>query len=337
MKGRSQMKSATLLIGVLALSMVAAMTGFTVTTRAQTLEEVQTSVGQLVEEAVLLSKALGEVGQESLLILKQCRIARWSLSRTPDSIGEAMASIAEEANTLGEQLDGILDEEQELARLIESPQALSSAVEGLMDDELLDGERGDLVQQKLLDLSDLAMALSEDVRSLQSKSADVKNVIYEAQTAAMATPPDLEVLRERLTSCVKFLLVFGRERRTVVLPKKAAIVRTVKEIRDLLSETGPLPKSNNAKRAPLSGYARSSREVTVLGHDVAAIRVQVYSPEGRLVLTREAPSRRLTLMDLHGDKEVKVLANGVYWYTVTALGSDGHVLKTEIRKLAVRR
>ncbi len=74
-----------------------------------------------------------------------------------------------------------------------------------------------------------------------------------------------------------------------------------------------------------------------MGHDVAAIRVQVYSPEGRLVLTREAPSRRLILADLNNDSEGKVLANGVYWYTVTAFGPDGHVLKTEIRKLAVRR
>jgi hypothetical protein len=321
---------------MITLWMAVVVMGLTLSVSAQTLEEVQASVGEIVNEASMLSKAIGEVGQESILILRKCRAARWGLSSLGEGLSEAIVGIAQEAETLDSLLDGILDEGQELVQLIEDPQALSTAVESLIDNELLDGSRGHLIQLKLLDLTDLAVALSDDLRSLQSKSYSLKEIVYNARMAAMAETPDLDAVRAGLTDCIKVLLAFGRERRTVVIPKRIGVVKTAKEIQELLAGTGPvdLPPGKPRKNQ-MSELIPRAQEITVMGKDIAALRVQMYSTDGRLLFTHEAAGNRLLLSSL--DQAGKALPNGVYLYAVTALGPDGKVLKTQLKKLVVRR
>jgi len=316
---------------------LAAVMGVALTAPAQTLDEVQASVGQLSDEAGLLSKALSEIGQQSLVTLKKCRIARWTLSRSDDSaVADAVGVAVAEANTLNEQLQGLLESDQELSKLVNDPQSVSSAVESLIDNEVLDGDRGDQIQQKLLELSDTAVALTDDAHSLQSKSYDIKDALSRAQTAATATPPDLEATRGALTDCVKTTLAFSRERRTVLLPKKAAIARLLKEVHDLLSATGPVTATTGKSGAVKAlGKAQRAHEIAVLGQDVAAIRVKVYSTDGKLLFSQEAAGHRLQFMGF--DQAGRALANGVYIYAVSALGPDGQVLRTELKKFVIRR
>ncbi|MBI3461010.1 hypothetical protein HY009_08785, partial [Candidatus Acetothermia bacterium] len=238
--------------------------------------------------------------------------------------------------TLDEQLQGLLESEQELSKLVNDPQSVSSAVEFLIDNEVLDGDRGDQIQQKLLELSDTAVALTDDAHSLQSKSYDIKDALSRAQTAATATPPDLEATRGALTDCVKTTLAFSRERRTVVLPKKAAILKLLKDIHDLLSATGPLTSTpGKSSAAKALDKAQRAHEITMLGQDVAAIRVKVYSTDGKLLFSQEAAGNRLQFMGF--DQAGRALANGVYIYAVSALGPDGQVLRTELKKFVIRR
>lgn len=347
-KGKVSMKSTKFLTqvnqrGTLVMVIIgwilAAVMGLALTAPAQTLDEVQASVGQLSDEAGLLSKALSEIGQQSLVTLKKCRIARWTLSRSDDSaIADAVGVAVAEASTLDEQLQGLLESNQELSKLVDDPQSVSSVVESLIDNEALDGDRGDQIQQKLLELSDTAVALTDDAHSLQSKSYDIKDALSRAQTAATATPPDLEATRGALTDCVKTTLAFSRERRTVVLPKKAAIVRLLKEIHDLLSATGPVTvTSTMGKSGAVKALDKAQRahEIAMLGQGVAAIRVKVYSTDGKLLFAQEAAGNRLQFMGF--DQAGRALANGVYIYAVSALGPDGQVLRTELKKFVIRR
>lgn len=304
----------------------------TVSASAQTLEEVQASISQLVDESGVLSKALGEVGKESILILRKCRTTRWSLSTLGEGLKDVILALEKEAGTLEEMLDGIADEDQELAKLINDPQAIGEAVESLIDSELIDGSRGDLIQQRLLDLSDVANALSEDLRSLQSKSYSLKETIYTARMAVMAEAVDFEAVRTSLNDCNKIMLAFGRERRTVVLPKRTVLVKTVNELRDLINGTGPVELPAKPRKNQALAKAQPAQEIAVLDKNVAALRVHIYSADGRLVLTQEATGNRLSL-----EAARTALPNGVYLYSVTAIGPDGNVVKTELKKLVVRR
>ena len=333
------MKSLTLLtqarlFGIVTLWMVATMMGLTLSlsVSAQTLEEVQASVGQLVDESTVLSKALGEVGKESILILRKCRTTRWSLSTLGDGLKDAMVALEKEADSLDEMLGGIMDEDQELVKLINDPQAIGDAVESLIDSELLDGSRGDLIQQRLLDLNDIAVALREDMSSLQSKSSSLKETIYAASMAAMAETTDLEAVRASLTDCTKIMLAFGRERRTVVILKRITLVKTVNELRDLINGTGPVELPAKPRKNQAFAKTQHAQEIAVLDKNVTALRINIYSTDGRLVLTQAAAGNRVLLEDVQ-----KTLPNGVYLYAVTAVGSDGNVVKTELKKLVVRR
>lgn len=73
-------------------------------------------------------------------------------------------------------------------------------------------------------------------------------------------------------------------------------------------------------------------EVRVLGSSVAETTVRVFTLGGRLVTTAQAagPTVRLSPADLSG------LPNGVYLYTVTALGHDG-VWQSTVRKFLLIR
>ncbi len=320
--------------GMVTLWMVATMMGLTLSlsVSAQTLEDVQASIGQLAGESTVLSKALGEVGKESILILRECRTTRWSLNTLGEGLKDAMVVLEKDAETLDGMLDGITDEDQELAKLINDPQVIGDAVESLIDNELIDGSRGDLIQQRLLDLNDIAIALGEDLRSLQSKSYNLKETIYSARLAAMAETPDLDAVRASLTDCTKIMLAFGRERRTVVLPKRSVLVKIVNELRDLINGTGPVELPAKPRKNQAFTKNRPAQEIAVLDKNVAALRIDIYSTDGRLVLTQATEGNRLRLEEVQ-----KTLPNGVYLYAVTAIGSDGNRVKTELKKLVVRR
>ena len=82
---------------------------------------------------------------------------------------------------------------------------------------------------------------------------------------------------------------------------------------------------------------RSSASVTfrVEGSGIAEIRVEIYDLSGRIVFNSGWVSNGFEwhLMDRQG----RVVANGIYLYTVTVRGLDGTALHSKVRKLVILR
>jgi hypothetical protein len=73
----------------------------------------------------------------------------------------------------------------------------------------------------------------------------------------------------------------------------------------------------------------------VEGQGVTGMEAQVFDLSGRLIFNQDMTGTTLTFRGLGADG--RPLANGVYLYTVSVRGSDGSVVRNEVRKLVLLR
>ncbi len=81
--------------------------------------------------------------------------------------------------------------------------------------------------------------------------------------------------------------------------------------------------------------AQQPMTLFVEGSGIASVEVELFDLTGRQVAKYEAQGQALSFYAM--DKLGRTLANGVYLYTVKVKGYDGKVIRTEIRKLIVKR
>jgi hypothetical protein len=312
-------------VGAVAVLAIAAMLGFTMKASAQTLADVRADLESLFADITLFNQALSQIGHDANLVLKKCRFARSAISRKKFFLNGLVLNTINAAISEANILDSNLD-------LLDDPGSafddFDQGVTDLQTDVLAVGLHATRLAAVLSDLAQISATYIPEIQSeildLQSKSSDLLDILDDAQSDA--TPPgDLFATRTDLNECIVLLRMFDSERRTIVISKKSPILRLLNEIRGLLRQTGPLASSELA----VVVESQRASEMIKLERSVASFRVQVYSTNGKLLLNQEASGSQFALSTAE-------LANGAYFYVLTARGPDGRVLSTALKKFLVR-
>jgi N-acetylneuraminic acid mutarotase len=100
-------------------------------------------------------------------------------------------------------------------------------------------------------------------------------------------------------------------------------------------------KAHQSKEASASDTAKidqvvfEANQFFIEGQGIASAGVQVWTLTGRLVFEGVTTNSHIEFNGL--DSNGKRLANGVYLYSVTATGTDGKTVRSQLQKLALRR
>lgn len=318
------MKSKTLLLVVWGVVLLGV---FSWSARAAEIQDARDQISAALQSVSDFNKQLDKVGMKAFQVANSCRNARALIAGKRANLnGLAMQTI----NKAIDQKEGILtlfpDLSDRIPLISDKVQSTSDTISELTQAGTLNPFRSNEILDRLEKSLNLLPSIDEGVQSLSLKLSDDLTQAFDDALTALSDN-DSTAARNNMNLCLSILRDFEKMRKFVGQAQRGKVTRLLTESKLLMRQTGPLSGGS----APLG----KESQFVALGAEAVAIHLRIYTPDGRLWVDREIAGRSLSWNVL--DESVKAFANGVYLAMIGVRGVDGRLIRTEVKKFAIRR
>ncbi len=291
--------------------------------------EIRTARGlaaEALQEVSAFTKQLDGLGRKASVMNNSCRNARALIARKRANLNGLAMQVIEKAIEQKEAVVVLFPDLLDFLPVIDTRiQSTSEEIAELTQEARINPFRANLILDKLEQARAVLPLMEGNIQSLSDKLGDDLMQTFEDALAALGED-DSSTAREAMNQCLAVLREFEKLRKVVGQAQRGRVARLISESLLLMRSVGPLNTDLTALE---------ERPFVALESSVAAIELRIYSADGRLEIRQTRVGNQLSWREL--GQATEPLSNGVYLAVIGVRDSDGRLLRTELKKFAIRK